>query len=302
MELPAQFEANLKHALGDAGRLWVAGLPALLESCGRNYGLRIGRPFESMYNYVAPVTRADGSEAVLKLSPHGDDFRYELRATRAFGGRGMARILDSDEDRGIAILEHLRPGGRLADSDDDDAHKTEIGADVMLALRCDPPAGVTLPTVRDWIGPFFDRHRAEYDGAGPLPSALFERGVQTFEDLLRSSPAPTLLHGDLHHHNILSAQRSPWLAIDPHGVIGEPAFEVGAFFGNPSGFANQRDLPLILARRADILSERLGVDRERVLGWAFAYRMLSAVWSAERGDTGWRASVATAAVLADLRR
>ena len=108
MELPAQFEANLKHALGDAGRLWVAGLPALLESCGRNYGLRIGRPFESMYNYVAPVTRADGSEAVLKLSPHGDDFRYELRATRAFGGRGMARILDSDEDRSIAILETPR--------------------------------------------------------------------------------------------------------------------------------------------------------------------------------------------------
>ena len=31
-----------------------------------------------------------------------------------------------------------------------------------------------------------------------------------------------MLHGDLHHDNVLTADREPWLAIDPHGVLGDP--------------------------------------------------------------------------------
>ena len=297
--LPAEFEAKIVHALGDAGRAWLAALPSLLESCATEYGLRIGPPFELSYNYVAPVTRADGSEAVLKLSPHGDDFRHELRATRAFAGRGMVHLLDGDEDRGIALLERLRPGHMLVELTEDDARKTEIAADVMLAFRCDAPTDLKLPTVRDWYRAFA-AHRTEYGGAGPLPLALFERAERTFEALLRSAAAPVLLHGDLHHYNILSAQRAPWLAIDPHGLVGEPTFEVGAFFGNPLDLAGSPDLARILGRRADIFSERLGFDRERVLAWGFAYQMLSAVWSAERGGTGWARALAVATALAAL--
>ena len=54
-----------------------------------------------------------------------------------------------------------------------------------------------------------------------------------FAGLLASMDAPVVLHGDLHHFNILSAQRQPWLAIDPKVVPGEPAYETGAFIRNP---------------------------------------------------------------------
>ena len=300
MTLPQAFIENVTHALGDRGREWLESLPSLLAWCEREYGVRAGSPFELSYNYVAPVALADGSEAVLKLSPHGEEFRHELRATRYFDGHGMARLLRSDEDRGIALLEQLRPGRMLVELDDDD-RQTEIAADVMLQLRREPPADADLPTPRDWFRAFA-LHRAEHGGgSGPLPRELFERGEATYEALLRSSEPAVLLHGDLHHYNILSAERAPWLSIDPHGLVGEPAFETGAFFGNSFDLLSRRDPARISKRRADILSERLGLDRARVLAWGFAYQMLSAVWSAERGGTGWGRAIGVAEILASMQ-
>lgn len=299
MQLPPALVQHVTHVLGDEGRVWLDALPSLLALCQRDYGLTIGPPFELSYNYVAPVTRADGSEAVLKLSPHGQDFRYELTATRLFDGRGMARLLERDEERGIALLERLRPGRMLVELDDDD-RQTEIATDVMLALRREAPAGHGLPTTRDWFLAF-EKHRAEHSGrADPLPAGLFERGEATYEALLQSSAPAVLLHGDLHHYNIVSAERAPWLAIDPHGLVGEPAFETGAFFGNPSGLTARPDLRRVLSRRADIFAERLGFDRKRIIAWGFAYQMLSAVWSAENGGTGWHGAASVAEILGSV--
>ncbi len=50
------------------------------------------------------------------------------------------------------------------------------------------------------------------------------------DDFIRN--ASTFHGGDLHHENILAAERAPWLAIDPKGVIGEPAYEMGALLRN----------------------------------------------------------------------
>jgi streptomycin 6-kinase len=133
-----------------------------------------------------------------------------------------------------------------------------------------------------------------------MPKALFERGEATYGALLQSSGTTVLLHGDLHHYNILSAVRSPWLAIDPHGLVGEPTFETGAYFGNPFGLMARPNPERTIARRADIFADLLGLDRERVIAWGFAYQMLSAVWSAENNGTGWKGAVAVAEILAAM--
>ena len=299
MQLPDGFVRNVTHVLGARGRAWLDALPDLLAACERDYGLTIGEPFELSYNYVAPVTRADGSEAVLKLSPHGQDFRHELTATRHFNGRGMARLLEADEQRGVALLERLRPGAMLVELDAGDDRQTEIAADLMRELRREPPPDHGLPTTQDWFVAF-EKHRVQHGGAGPLPRAVFERGEATYRQLLESSPAPALLHGDLHHYNILSAQRAPWLAIDPHGLVGDPVFETGAFFGNPSHLLERPNPERTLERRTHILAERLGFDRQRVIAWGIAYQTLSAVWSAENAGTKWGRAVRVAEMLASM--
>jgi streptomycin 6-kinase len=109
-----------------------------------------------------------------------------------------------------------------------------------------------------------------------------------------------VLHGDLHHDNILSAE-ADWLAIDPKGVIGEPAYEVGALLRNPGDLPLEQPIAFTL-RRVDQLAERLSLNRDRLLAWADAQLVLSCVWLVEDHgpDSGWRPWLAFANRIASL--
>jgi len=110
-------------------------------------------------------------------------------------------------------------------------------------------------------------------------------------ELICSMSDPIVLHGDLHHWNILSATREPWLALDPKGVVGEHEYEVGAWLRNPfPQILETSNARGFTARRVDQLVEGLGFDRSRIIAWAFCQAVLAALWSFEEGSdeyTGW---------------
>lgn len=206
----------------------------------------------------------------------GPGVREEARALKAFRGEGVVRLLEHDDD--ALVLERVLPGTPLVSVADDD-EATQIAAGVMRRLWRPAPAG--FPTVADW-GEGFARHRAAHDGgSGPLDPSLFERAERLFGELCASQAAPVLLHGDLHHFNVLRG--ADWVAIDPKGVVGEPCYEPGALLRNP-----YPDLPsrARTARRLDVLASELAFDRGRLRDWAFAQAVLSAVWHVEDGDPG----------------
>jgi streptomycin 6-kinase len=168
----------------------------------------------------------------------------------------------------------------------------------MLKLWRPVPAGAPIRPVGEWFAAF-DRHRARYGGAGPLPERLFEYAVKLAPELLNSAPSTVLLHGDFHHYNILSATREAWLAIDPKGMSGDPGYDVGVFMYNPgAGQDGAGRSPAMLRRRLDILAEELDYDRNRLRDWGIVAAVLSACWSAEESSEGWRdASVSVAEML-----
>ena len=91
------------------------------------------------------------------------------------------------------------------------------------------------------------------------------------------------------------------MALDPKGVVGEPAYEVGALLRNPLPQLLTEPRPArVLARRVDQLAEELGFDRERIAGWGLAQAVLSAWWSFEDHGHGWELAIACAEVLATL--
>lgn len=300
VELPAQFSQTITALYGDAGRDWLAALPALLGACAQRWGLTIGAPFALSYNYAAPALRADGLPVVLKLGVPNPELTNEAAALRHYAGRGIVRLLDSDAACGVLLLERLLPGTMLAAVEDDDA-ATQRAAEVMRALWCPPPPDHTFPTVARWAQGF-TRLRARFGGGtGPLPAALVDRAEALFAELLASAGPPMLLHGDLHHFNILAAERAPWLAIDPKGVLGEPAYEVAAFLRNPPGRVLAAPQPArLLARRVAIFAETLGFERARLLAWGLAHTVLSAWWSLEDVGQGWEYDIALAQQLVAL--
>jgi streptomycin 6-kinase len=50
----------------------------------------------------------------------------------------------------------------------------------------------------------------------------------------------TLVHGDFHHHNLLS-NRDGWVVIDPKPMVGDPEFDVPTFLWNPIGHLPTRE-------------------------------------------------------------
>jgi streptomycin 6-kinase len=148
------------------------------------------------------------------------------------------------------------------------------------------------------------RMRTHFDGGtGPFPKKLVEEAEANYRDLSASMDDPVLLHGDFHHWNIMTAQRQPWLAIDPKGVIGEPAYEIAPFLLNPLGWLQKQPDPArITARRIDIFADHLSLDRTRIIRWAIYQSVLSAWWSLEDQGYGWQDAIEIAEILQTLSR
>ncbi len=297
--IPANFTQCMVELHDDAGVAWLDRLPALLAVCEQRWGLTVGPPFPLSYNYVAPAVRADGGAVVLKVGFPGDELLREIEALRLYDGHGIARLLEADRDQGAFLLERLAPGTPLAHLRDDE-RMTSIAAQVMKELWRPAPAEHGLTPLAEWVDGI-ERLRLEFaGGTGPFPRHLVEQAESLFAELLASMATPVVLHGDLHHENILQAERQPWLAIDPKGLVGEPAYEVGPLLYNqlPEPF-DPSTTRRILSRRMDQLAEELSLDRRRIQAWAFAQSVLSAWWSYEDHGHGWEPTLALAEVMRD---
>jgi streptomycin 6-kinase len=205
--------------------------------------------------------------------------------------------LDSDEDRGMMLLERIEPGYTLASLADDE-RATRAAAQVMRDLWKPLPPDTHFPTATEWAGGLATLRKRFNGGTGPLSADLVEQAEALFRDLLSSAEPSVLLHGDLHQFNILAARRKPWLAIDPKGLAAEPAYEVGALLRNPD--PRLCTDPRVQRRRVEVLHEELSLAKDRMLGWGMAQAVLSAWWSIEDAGSDWQWQCACAEVLASL--
>lgn len=287
-EIQPGLQQKFIHVYGDLGREWIAAFPDLLRSFIDEWGVvELGETFAYVgYAWVAPVRLKDGTEAVLKLAPPDKEYANEGKALRLYDGKGAARLIDGNTEAVALLLERLRPGNMLAELEDDVA-ATEIGAKAMAALFRPLPVEHTFPTVERWGAAFARVREANGGGCGSFPPELFEPAERIYFEMCASQDTPVLLHGDLHHWNILSAEREPWLVIDPKGLAGEPAYETAAFLRNKADI--EADTTALAQRRIAQMSEVMGLDRQRVLLWAFASGVLSALWTFEdHGEIGER--------------
>jgi streptomycin 6-kinase len=211
----------------------------------------------------------------------GDDWSAG-RILEAFEGRGAVRVYEAVG--GAVLLERAQPGttlaARVASGADDEA--TRILARTIRAMtsQSERATSADVPTVFDW-GSGFDRYLA--GGPHLLPRPLVSAAARMYSDLCRSQTRTRLLHGDLHHDNVLFDADRGWLAIDLKGVVGELEYETGAVLRNPYDQPSIFGDPAVVSRRVRILADELSVDPQRIAGWAFAQAVLAVIWAIEDG-------------------
>lgn len=278
--IPEALARNASAAWGEAGRRWLRELPQRLSAVGAAWDLELGTPYPLSYHWVCRATRTDGTPAVLKLGvPGAEHLGVEAAALRTFAGRGAVRLLEYDAALGALLLERAEPGtptSALIPHDDEAATAAAIA--VMRRLHVAVEA-VGLPPASDQAVDFA-AHLRRYPGDDPLPREFVVTAVGLLAELTASATQRVALHGDLHHDNVLAAEREPWLVIDPHGLVGDPCYDVGSWLHNP--FGETRLLDLVPAR-LEQLADGLGVPLDRVIGYGFVKAVLSEVWTVEDG-------------------
>ena len=267
---------NILSIYGKKGQQWLDDLPKLIVQVGATYELSNLKPLEALsYNYV--LSGFQGSQPIiLKLGLDIDGFKREAAALMAFSRFGVVEVLSANN--GLLLLECAVPGVSLKShfpENDDEA--INITANVIKRLHQVPiPSPHPFPHVKDWL--------AVLDSDLKIPAQTLQKARELRDQLLKTAASDVLLHGDLHHDNILQ-NGNDWVVIDPKGVIGEPAYEVAAFIRNPMPELLTHDnSPNIIHNRITQFSELLELPSQRIFDWCFVQAVLSWMWAIEDGS------------------
>jgi streptomycin 6-kinase len=186
-------------------------------------------------------------------------------------------------------------------------HLNEHGDDSATAIAIHALAVLHEPSSRpplEALEPLETRFAALFTLAATVADPLVAEAAQQAGALLRDQRDVQPLHGDFHHENLWLGPRG-WLAIDPEGVMGDPAYDVANMFYNPLDRDDLRTDPARIGSMAGVFAAMLDRDVPTVLRWAFAHACLSAAWHLEDGEPegaagSLRVAAAVRGVLRDL--
>ncbi|MGD6834251.1 aminoglycoside phosphotransferase family protein [Sutcliffiella halmapala] len=285
MNIPEWFQKKMVVVFGEAGKVWLTNVASTIQFCEKEWKLQIEGPVSNLsYNYVLHAKDGEGSPVMLKLGVPSFDFSNEIRTLNVYGGKGCARLLKVDEERGAMLLEKLLPGTMLSGEKDEKAAVHQFLV-VWKAIRRPVPEECQSPTILDWASGLSRYHNMHPDGNGPIEARYIEMAQGYFAEIMETTKGMELLHGDLHHENILYDEEKGWLAIDPKGVVGDPYFDLISFMTNH--LLTKENPKQLLLQRVEWITEELSLNLERLLKAGVAMGILSTCWSLEDHDPEW---------------
>lgn len=228
--------------------------------------------------HIWRVKRSDQSPAVLKVYK-GNDMLNEAAGVvylQNCNGVGAAKVFQSSKN---AFLMEYLDGPTLGDLSrgGDDRKAAHILVETAQRLRqVQFDQSYAWPKLSDWISELNNLTR----------SALWtdqnwkciEQSRHLAQKLISNQTDVAVLHGDLHHDNIMSGPQG-YCAIDAKGVVGDRAYELANAVSNPIGVEELMIRPDRIAFLLNLWSEAFEIDRLRFLEWIIAQRGMSISWS-----------------------
>lgn len=206
---------------------------------------------------------------MLKIASTPEEIRGSTLMTW-WNGDGAAKVLAQE---GAAILlERASSLDSLAEMSRRGEDDKSLGILCRTLTELHRPRNVppppNMPSLTAWFRDLIPHASAD---------TRLARGSAIADDLLASSQDEVVLHGDMHHENVLCFGNKGWLAIDPKGLIGERGYDYANIFRNP-------DQQIALApdrfdARLKQVSTEARLDPKRLLRWIIAHAALSAAWS-----------------------
>lgn len=240
---------------------WLDRLPKVVAELERRWSLEIGPPYveDVSGSWVAPVRRADGSDAVIKVFIPDMEAEQEIDGLRYWNGDPTVLLFEADDEHPAMLIEKC--GSTLRSLPE--AEQDVVIAGLLRRLWRAPPQAPRFRPLSEMLA-FWTEEALEKKSCWP-DAGLVRKGLRLWEELPRTAETNYLLATDLHAGNVLKAKRQPWLVVDPKPFVGDPAYDATQHLFNC--LERLQADPIGLIKR---FSDLLEVDAERVRLWTFS--------------------------------
>ena len=165
-------------------------------------------------------------KVILKILFNYHGYDNEILALKLFQGEHFCKLYAYSFEDMVYIMERIVPAHTLYESAPRN-ERIKIAGEIFNGLhRTDLPAG-TFPTYTQWFeaGKEGTKNREDCEEL----YQYLDSAERMLTDICKKYSRNLLLHGDLHHENILKNENGGYTVIDPKGVIGDPVFDLSRF-------------------------------------------------------------------------
>ena len=259
----------------EEGKKWCDELPEKVDQIIKHFGITEVLSYENLsYNYVASGLM-NNHPIVLKIIYDQKSLNYESKSLSAFKHVGSVKLLYRGD--GFLLLEKLIPGNSLVGMMDNDVDISLLSALIHQLHTLRGYEKSDFRSLHDWFSVF--------DQEWSLPKKYLHKACLIRNYFFNQNQKQVLLHGDLHHDNILQ-HGSHWKAIDPKGIIGSPLYDATSFIVNPVRLLKNKEeeyLSQLFARRIKKISSLQGWSEQNLTAYCFMYTILSWIWALQDG-------------------
>ena len=228
---------------------------------------------------------------VLKNDANISQLKSEYHMLAKLNGNHSCKVYAFDEDKGQLLEERILPGNKLrvetslekrldAFADVFEAIHIEVVEDSEIRTADNKLRRREMPTYLDWLEDvckYSEENAAEWHGR-----AL--QALSIGQELFEKYPDRVLLHGDLHHDNLLLRADGGYVFVDPKGVIGPEIFDLPRFILNELETEYPEDDVEHIKRVISSLCKKLDYPEEDVCKLFYMETVLANIWSLEDGE------------------
>jgi streptomycin 6-kinase len=282
MKLPAYFIEKIRNAFGEKGEKWLENLPQIYSKCIKKWSLiNCSLAGDLSHNLIVFATSPEYGSVALKIGvPHADLYT-EMRALALYEGRNICRCYDVDKEIGAILIERISPGVNLK-SEKNHSTQIKIASEVIANLAIPVEEDHNLPSYSYWLNKAFSRAREE-DKIVQKMHSLMDSAERMYREIEASDRPKILLHGDLHHYNILQDHNGEWKAIDPKGVIGQACMDCARFMENQLDMVQYEEQKKYLDEMITVFSTTFKESKQTIATCLFIDYVLSTCWTFEDG-------------------
>lgn len=229
------------------------------------------------------VYRADSAEfgpVILKVHRNVDSLSREFRALTEMQGEACCQVYAFDSVNGLLLEERIVPGTVLKQESDWERRAASF-VQVFETIHVVPEDEAGYRSYLDWVRDacrnVSNQGNRELSEGMRLAAAIAEEMFEKYRERM-------LLHGDLHHENILRNGSGNYSIIDPKGVVGPSIFDVPRFVLNELDDREDSLRKVHIDMVIETLSRLLKYPTADLYQLLFMEIMLANAWCFEDGE------------------